>query len=443
MDRVAVAGLSIRQAPQSELERFALLTAGPIAGRDGAHPQARLLHELADVLGASELVFLQTCNRIEVVYGRETGHLPSRDDLPQLAAYLASHSARKLEPSPQLLECMYVKSSLDAARHLFRVASSLESLAVGEDQILSQVRAAFAFAERAGLTGPLLRPLFEQTFQVAKLVRARTELSRIPVSIASLACEAAGAAWQECGASEEPRVAVVGAGEMSRLVARTLLQTGWKVAWFVNRSMARAAELAVEHGGDALDLDRFRKGALPVDVIFSATSAPGPIFTRADLHALRSCSSPDRPLIAVDLAQPRDFEPPDAEEASEREKGRRTLQRIDLEALRERAEANRSRRAAAATHAEALIEERLASIPSRTRQRRVDSLLAELSQDSRELLESSLAELRTGRLAELDEEDIDLVERWARHTFARLNHLPIAALKRMAGAPSEDGLDQP
>ncbi|NOT29818.1 MAG: glutamyl-tRNA reductase, partial [Planctomycetes bacterium] len=170
MERVAVAGLSLHQAGVNELER---LKQGLAALEQ---PAAKTL---ADHLGASEAVLLSTCNRCELVFARENGHAPARADRLALARALG------LEDTDELAERLFLHTGRGAARHLFRVTASLDSLVLGEDQILAQVRAAFAEARELGLTGRLLGALFEQALLLGKRVRTRTELAHHPVSVVS------------------------------------------------------------------------------------------------------------------------------------------------------------------------------------------------------------------------------------------------------------------
>lgn len=406
MERIAVAGLSLRKASVADVERL---------DRPGSRPSG-FLHRFADVLGASELVFLATCNRVEVLYARETGHLPDARDLPELFASLAPEA-----DAERLCELAHVHTGHDAARYLFRVACSLESLVVGEDQIISQLRDATRSADAAGLIGPLLRPLLDQTFRIAKRVRTETELARIPVSVVSLGIEVAAERL-----APGARVAVVGAGKMGALLARALDEVGLRPEVIANRSPEAARALAAAFGAQPATIEEFAAGALPVDALFSATSAPTTVLDALALQRLGAATPSGAPLLAVDLALPRDLEPSDDPR----------VQIIDLETLRRAADQNRGRRAVEAQRAEELIETKLEDLARRRSGPLVEELLAELRGNSEDLLEHALGELHGGRLARLPEADRVAVERWARQTFGRLRHMPVSALRRLA---SENG----
>jgi len=416
MERIACAGISLHETDVEGLGRLARPAAGEEAG---------LLGRLADGLAASEIVWIATCNRLEVVFAREEGHLPCRADLDLVAGELG------LAPEDPLRASLHLHTGRDAARHLFRVACSLDSLVVGEDQILAQVREAFARSEALALAGRLLGPLFECAFQLGKQVRTETELSRHPVSVVSLGVAWLAERWRAGNDGAAPRVAVVGAGHIGALVARSLREAEIGEPLFVNRTLAAAQALAREHGERALGLDEFRSGAHPVDAIVSCTAAPGYVLDAATQRALAGRTPSGRPLLAVDLALPRDLEPT-ADPA---------LERIDLDALRGVAERNRALRSAAAAQAEEMVARKLEAYARRASEKTLARALAELSAESAEVLERELSQLFCGRLAQLGDEDRRAVERWARGAFGRLSHPPISALKRLArqlsAAPGE------
>lgn len=407
MERIAVVGLSLQHTDVAGLERLA---------RPSAARLDVFLRDLADALAASEVVFLATCNRVEVAYARELGHLPQRDDLGALASQLG------LGPSDPLRAQMSFAAGRDAVRHIFRVAASLDSIVVGEDQILAQSREAFAHSERLGLSGRLLGAVFEHAFQVGKLVRTQTDLSQHPVSVVSLGADAIARRF----AGARPRVALVGAGEMAALFVRSAHNHALSVDLVVNRSLVNARTLAASCGAAALDWKQFARADERVDAIVCATSAPGFVVERELLLALARNTPLGRPLVAVDLAVPRDVEPVDDA----------TVEIINLDRLRELALENRALRAAAASRAEALIEQKLETFARKAARQTLDAALGDLQRESSSIFEREMSQLFTGRLAQLGEEDRRAVERWARVAFGRVGHVPLAAFKRMASDTS-------
>jgi len=406
MNRVAIVGLSTNDANVHELERLA-------AFGDGSAAEA-LARDLADEVAASELVLLKTCNRIEVIFARESGTPPGPGDVQAVARVLGAPDALR----GQLRQCR----GRAAVKHLFRIACSLDSLVVGEDQILAQVRSAFGQSRDVGLTGPLLEPLFEAAIQVGKKVRSETELCRHRISVVALGVAALDEHFTGSDPAEarSARVALIGAGETSRLAGLALRDAGWSVALVVNRSPGPARALAERLGARPLCLEEFRSGAEAVDIVVSATSAPGFVLAAADLRRVAK-----ERLIGIDLALPRDLEPQD-----EPDSGRFRL--INLDTLRAQADDNRRLRAAEAVKAEVLIERKLDAFFRRATERRLEATVAEILAETGEVFEHELRGLANGRLAALSDEELRAVERWARSTFGRLAYAPLSAFKRLA-----------
>ncbi len=420
MDRIAVAGLSIHGSDVSGLETVQ---------RPDPAGLALFLRDLADVLGASEVVFLATCNRVEVLYAREEGERPDEGDLDVLAAFLTRTGDDGDGPrATALRELLLLRRGREAAAHLFRVAASLDSLVVGEDQILGQVRDAYAKASEIGLVGPLLGPMFHHALAVGKQVRSETGLARHPISVVNLAVHALVAHADSLPDGQRPVVAVVGAGEMGALLARALTAAGLPPSLIVNRSLARARLVAADCHALAMDLDGFRAGAVAVDAVACATSAPGLVLDAATLCRLAASTPSGRPLLGVDLAVPRDLEHADDPR----------LEILDLDDLRAIAEQNRSLRAEAAAVAELLVERKVETFARRSGEQAAAPVVGELRDAAEELLSRELVGLLSGRLAHLAENDRRAVERWARATFGRLMHLPMTALKRMAARTEDD-----
>ena len=405
MERIAVVGASLHQAGVEELEELARTAE--------SSPDAVLL-ELADALAASELVLLSTCNRIEVVYARETGHLPEAADRARVGRALGWPEGR------QSLLRLY--RGRRAVRHLLRVACSLDSLVVGEDQILAQVRRACEHSSGIGLVGELLTPLFEHASQVGKQVRTETELSRIPISVVGLGV---AALLERLGErARAARIAVIGAGATGVQAALALRDNGIDVELVVNRSEGRAEALAQRVGARAVSLEDFRRigvGSERLDAVVSATSAPAFALSASALGALVERSPAGR-FVGVDLALPRDLEPV----ADPR------VELIGLEALRARASRNKELRAAAAREAEELVERKLETFVERDARAAFAPAIGDVFAETSEIFERQLCELTRGRLAHLGEDERRAIERWARATFGRLAHVPLRASKRLA-----------
>ena len=403
MERIAVAGLSLREADVADLERLTRPSAGA-AEVD--------LRERADALAASELVWLATCNRVEVVFARENGHLPCASDRDGVAQALG------LSARDPLRGRMHLHTGIDAVRYLFRVAASLESAVIGEDQILAQVRAAFARSEAIGLTGRLLGTAFEHAFQVGKLVRTRTDLARRPASVVSVGATALARRF----AGARPRLALLGAGEMAALFVRSAREHGLAVALIANRTLERARALAATCGARATTLAEFAASGEAFDALAAATAAPGLVLSADELRSLAERAPLGRGLVALDLALPRDL--PSIEHPR--------LEILDLDRLRDLAAEHRAQRAADAAQAELLIEAKLDTFARKAARQVFDAALADVQCESSGVFERELAQLFTGRLAALAEPDRQAIERWARAAFGRVSHVPLNAIKRLA-----------
>ena len=405
MERIGVLGLSLHRSTVAELER----AKQGLARLDGSP-----LLACADALGASEAVLVSTCNRCECFFVRESGRPPSADDLELFA------EAAALAPADPVRAQLFLHSGRAAARHLFRVAASLDSLVLGEDQILAQVRAAAEEARARGLAGHLLGPLFEEALHFGKKARSTTDLARHPVSVVSLAVEFLGA---RLAGLEAPRVAVIGAGATGAHAARALDAAGLAPCFVANRTRARAEALARSFAARAGTLPELLAEAGGFDALVSATSAPGAVLSAAELGAL-CARAPHGRLVTVDLAVPRDL----PALADARHEG------LDLEALRARADENRARRAEAARAVETLLEPELARLFRERTTGTFTGPYAGLLSEVREAFELELSELARGPLAHLAPADLRRVERWARSTFGRLAHRPFRALKALGRA---------
>jgi len=246
-----------------------------------------------------EVALLSTCNRTEV-YAQANG---SDADLVD---WLAAHpgSAHEAAPGPELGAYLYRLSDAEAVRHLFRVACGLDSLVLGEPQILGQVKQAWAAAREAGALGGALDRLFQQAFATAKHARTSTKIGAHPVSVASTAVQLA---QRNFARLDESTVLLIGAGETIELAARHVAEARAKRLLVANRTLAHAQDLASRHGGFALPLDELDRHLAEADVVISATASRTPILRRAQIERALQLRR-HRPMLLLDLAVPRDIE---------------------------------------------------------------------------------------------------------------------------------------
>ncbi|MDP7050859.1 MAG: glutamyl-tRNA reductase, partial [Verrucomicrobiota bacterium] len=200
---------------------------------------------------------------------------------------------------------LYDKSGVEGVEHLFKVASGLDSMVLGETEILGQLKAAYQVALEKNCTGSRLNKSFQKAFNAAKQIRTETNIQRGSVSVASVAVELAGKIFDTL---DDRTVMVIGAGDTSEKTARALLSRGAKSVMVSNRSFERAKALAGELGGRAVDFDNWEKEFAAIDIIISSTSAPHYVIDRRKLEPLQGMRQ-HRPLLLVDIAVPRDIEP--------------------------------------------------------------------------------------------------------------------------------------
>ncbi len=287
---VQVLGCSYRNAPLSFRERLSFVP-----------EQARAaLDALRRAFPGSEAVLLSTCNRMELYTASENGGAPTS---PQAAEFLAGfHGLDRTEVSNHL----YDFSGRDSVQHLFLVASSLDSMVVGESQISAQVKQAYQMATQQNATGPLTHAAFQAAAKVAGRVASETAIHEFRVSIPSVAVsEFAGQIFERF---DDKKILIIGAGEMGEETLRYLQDHGAKDVTIINRNPQRAVELARRRGGQIAPWERLLAVLEQVDLAISATGADLPIVTDvafADIERARG----NRPLFVLDLAVPRDFEP--------------------------------------------------------------------------------------------------------------------------------------
>ena len=281
---LVVVGINHRTAPVDVRER--------VVFEPSRVPDA--LRELASLPAIDEAVIVSTCNRTELYCVTESGDA-------QLAEWLQSYH----QLGSSIHHCLYRLDDMRAVAHAFAVASWLDSMVLGEPQILGQLKDAYRTAQEAGTTGPMLNRIFQAAFSVAKRVRTETQIGANAVSVAS----AAVAMAKNVFASFENRTALmVGAGETIALAARHLHADGLRRMIVANRSVDRARELAAEFQGFAISLDDIPAHLREADIVIASTASPNAIITR-DMAANALRARKRRPMFMVDIAVPRDIEP--------------------------------------------------------------------------------------------------------------------------------------
>lgn len=285
---IVVLGLNHRTAPVTLRERFAFAeTRLPAA-----------MGQIRSVGIADEVVILSTCNRVEIYAATRLDSRAAFADLQEFL--LKTHNYR--EP---LNDELYRHSEPNSVEHLFRVAAGMDSMVLGETEILGQLKKAYEVALQHKHTGPVLNKAFQKAFNVAKQIRTDTGIQRGSVSVASVAVELAEKIFDKLS---KRTVMVIGAGDTSEKTARALLSRGAQSVLVSNRTFERADEMARALGGRAVRFEDWDKEFAGIDIVISSTSAPHYILDRAKLAPLMELRK-NRPLLLIDIAVPRDIEP--------------------------------------------------------------------------------------------------------------------------------------
>lgn len=314
----------------------------PIELREKFHIPESELPEVLDELGGCgqilERMILSTCNRVETY--------AVVDDVEGARRFLVEFLAERQKLPPEAFESsLYLLTADQAIRHLFRVASSLDAMVVGESQILGQVKAAYAVALEREATGQILNALMDRALRVAKRVRTETGIATSAVSVSTAAIELAK---KILGDLTGRTVMLIGAGKMSELSAKHLLADGVGTVLVTNRHFDRAVELAKRWGGRAVRYDFAKLEMLSADIIISSTGAPHQILSKDDFQEIIA-QRHHRPIFVIDIAVPRDIDPA----AGEIEH----VHLYDLDDLKGVVEANLRERQREAELAEAMIDQ--------------------------------------------------------------------------------------
>jgi glutamyl-tRNA reductase len=373
---------------------------------------ADALRQLMGVTGVREAMILSTCNRVEVLAHTANGSA----DLRQ---FLREHFG--LEPSSYEAH-LYEYRENDAVRHVFRVAASLDSLVVGEPQILGQVKEAYATARAAGTVQSYLDLLLTRAFAVAKRVRNETAVGSSSVSIASVAVELAERIF---GSLEGKQVCLVGAGKMSEIAARHLMARGAGPVFVANRTYERAQILAQRFGGNAIRFDELYDHCEQADIVITSTGAPVAIFKRE--HGERFLSRrKNRPMFFIDIAVPRDVDP----EMNKLD----GIFIYDIDDLQEAAASHAAERSKEAERAENIIEDEVGRFHARVQSLHVVPTIVSLQDYVETIRQAELDRVR-GRLGQLSPEQEQALETLTRGIVNKILHTPITRLKSAAAGP--------
>ena len=399
---IQLLGVNHKSAPVEVRERLAVppMRLGEAAARLARYP------------GIEEGMILSTCNRVEMVAAAKNGEV-------NLRGFLADYFAADVSALERYL---YEYSEHEAIRHVFRVSSSLDSMIVGEPQILGQVKEAYAVARQVGAVGPELESLFTRAFAVAKRVRNETAVGSSAISVASAAVELAKEIF---GSLDGKQVYLVGAGKMSELAARHLLAQGAATIFVANRTHQHALALAERFQGQAILFEELYETADRADIVITSTGAPHAIFRRE--HGERFLQRrKNRPMFFIDIAVPRDVDA-----------GMSKLDGIfvyDIDDLQSVVNSNMTGRRREAERANRIIDSEVEKFSLRLRSRELAPTIVSLQEHLETIRQAEVDKIR-GRLGRLTSEQELAIEALTRGIVNKVLHTPITTLKSALREP--------
>ncbi|MEZ4676964.1 MAG: glutamyl-tRNA reductase [Caldilineaceae bacterium] len=410
MERLVAIGLSHETAPVELREK---LTQWP-------------LHDLRSA-AIAELVILSTCNRLEIYAYLADSHTLSATTTPAQPLIDLIATTQNLSPST-FVDHLYHFQGEAACRHLCRVAAGLESLVLGEGQILGQVRAALQHGYAVKSVGPTLALLFRTAINAGKRARSETHISTNPVSVSSAALALATQVTTDLRSQE---IAVIGLGEIGQLLLKGLQARGAGQLHLVNRTRAKAEQLAALYNGQAYGMEEVTSVLCKAAVVFTATTAVEPLFDESTLQAILATRK-SQPLTLIDLAVPRNIDP-----TATRVPG---VQLYDIDDLRTVVDSSLAARQAEKPRVEAIIAEALAQWHQQSRELHLRPVVVGLRQKAeqtrRRLVERALAHLERQQ-GEVDEQTAEQLWHLSRALVNQLLHVPTVKLKQSAGRPEE------
>lgn len=401
---LVVIGVNHQTAPVEVREQFAI--------SEARLPEA--IKCLAAHPGVQEAMIVSTCNRVELVARTSEDQADIRDCMQQIYGF---------DPAPYR-NYLYEFRERAAIRHIFRVASSLDSMVVGEPQILGQVKEAYATARAIGAIDSQLDALLSRAFAVAKRVRTETAIATSAVSIASVAVDLAKKIF---GNLDGKSVYLVGAGKMCELAARHLLAHGAKKIYVGNRTFERAAALAAKFDGEAIPFEKLYDTVDRADIVITSTGAPHTIFRKEHGEKFLSRRR-NRPMFFIDIAVPRDVDP----EMNKLD----GIFVYDIDDLQQVVSSHKSDRQVEAERAEAIVEIEVDKFLARLQTLDVVPTIVSLQEHLETVRQAEIDRVR-GRLGTLSPEQEIAVDALTKGIINKIMHTPITALKSAARESGE------
>lgn len=375
----------------------------------GCQEKKDFLPALRSVGGVEEVLYLSTCNRVEIIASVAEDGLA----LKELSNFLATSGGLT---QAEAAGCFYEYYGEEAVRHLFRVASSLDSMVMGEAQILGQVKEAYRNALEQYATGVVLNRLMHCSFRAAKRVRSETAIAINPVSVSHAAVELAKKIF---GTLTGKKILLIGAGEMAELTGTQLIEKGAQSIIIANRSFAQAELLAEKFHGEAVPLDSLDKKLIEADIVISSTGSPNFIVT-ADMLRKIHHQRKNRLLFLIDIAVPRDIDP--AASALE------NVYLYNIDNLQDIVDDNINARKKEAIKAEAIVDEEVARYVNWQKELQSVPTIVSLRNMAGEIVQAEM-EKASGWMENLTKEDQEKVEILVNSIVNKVLHAPVTVLK--------------
>ncbi|HEX3745278.1 MAG TPA: glutamyl-tRNA reductase [Bryobacteraceae bacterium] len=403
--KLHITGVSHKTAPVEVRERLAF--------RPETLPAA--LADLKAREGVSEAVILSTCNRVEITL--------TTDDRSDPQSIVDSFLADcKNAGGPQIAPHLYRHEGRDAIHHLFRVAASLDSMVVGEPQILGQLKTAYAAAKDCGAVCGWLDGLMTRAFGVAKRVRSETGVGQMAVSISYAAVELSRKIF---GSLANRKIMIVGAGKMSELAARHLRRSGASHVFVTNRTHERAVEMAALFQGTPVEYTRFVSMLPEVDIVITSSGAPHYILHKDEMQRVISARR-NKPMFLIDIAVPRNIEPTVNDVDN--------IYLYDIDDLQEVINANLRERLKEADHAESMVSEEVDRMMARLKVAEVTPTIVGLQEQLEQIRAAEMEKMRR-KCGPLTAEMEHAIEAMTRAIINKVAHGPISEIRHHAGQP--------
>lgn len=405
---ILVIGLNYNTASVEIRERFAF--------KEEAKVEATKMLQKAKSI--QECVIVGTCNRTEVYAVVDQLHVGRHDIKSFLAEWFQTDKS-------EFADYLYIKEDNDAVRHLFRVACGLDSMILGETQILGQVKDSFIQSQFLKSTGTVFNMLFKQAITLAKQAHSKTDIGKNAVSVSYAAIELGKKIF---GHFHNKKVMIIGAGKMGELTAKHLVENGVTTLLVVNRTFERARNLADKFSGEALKVEELSSALIQSDIVICSAAVEGHIITKQEIDAITQRRN-QRPLFMIDIAVPRSIDPAINDVNN--------VFLYDIDDLEGIVESNLQARAREAEKIESMIEQELEYFHSWLNTLGVFPVMAALREKSLAIHEEALRNIEN-KLPDLTERELKIIRKYSKTIVNQMLHHPLVRMKEMAADGNQD-----